>query len=160
MTNLLLIEHMEFASEQFAINDAKFNQYRNNAGQWEFILAFNNAQPVQVCNELAELIQAEPDFEVTLMSPIEEPLEKGHLLYQAAGYCEQLNECLTNFYYFAHENVEKIKIELLEAEPERLKLNLSGMTIVNGSNGKHCDARLTLKEVIFQRDTQLERSFY
>lgn len=158
MSNLLLIEHMEFANEQFHITDARFNHYQNAHGYWELLLAFTQTRPLQLCPLLAQKIQAQPTFLLALVSPVPELLEKHHLIYQRQSQCPVSAENLAYFHYFLSKTIAQLKVHILDADISWLKLNLHGMTIINGSNGHTFDARLTLRDVTFQHDTKLTRA--
>lgn len=156
--DILEIEHSKFTKEQFYIDKMRYNLYLTEGGILEFVIGFESSDALQRDQELALAVDAKPDFEATaLLETNKTALTSGDMIEQQEGYDYNREEVLSNFYYFGHESIENLTIEILEARPGYIVVNLSGETIVDGSNGNDPDAKLTLKEVRFNLDKNFQR---
>lgn len=157
--DLFTIVHSEFGTEEFQIKNAKYNVYKAEDDIWEFTLSFETSAAIKRADKLQEAINAKPNFEATAILPSDDlELRKGRIIYQEEGYDEQRQEILSNFYYFEHESVEELRIEIISIKGNEILLNLTAKGIVNGSNGNQPDADFILKEVSFEHDKNLFRN--
>ncbi len=158
-TNLLHLNHHDLGTEEFSITNPRYNLYQSDDGIREFVIAFETDRAVKRVKELEEVIDPLPNFEATVLIPAHktEP-GPGSRLEQAEGYDYERDEHLSNFYYFSHDSIEALEVEILEAIGHDLRMTVKGKTIVNGSNGNEPDADLLVESVIFRHDGDLERA--
>jgi hypothetical protein len=150
--NIFEIRHLEFGIEEFQITSAQYNIYQTDDNYWE--LTF----PLKRSEKLKEVIDAKPHFEVTaVLSSDNLKLEAGKTIYQKEGYDYERDEHLSNIYYFAHESIEDVEINIVEFESEWLIANIKGIAIINGSNGNKPDAELSVHNTKFHLDENLTR---
>lgn len=156
-TGLLSIEHMEFGLEQFKIDDARCNLYKDDDGVWEFVVSVSASKAVKRSSELEDVVNAQPNFEATAILPESElELVVGKVIAQKEGYDYKRDENLSNIYYFSHNSIEDLRIELLEVTDDWIEAELSGQAVINGSNGNEPDAKISLRTK-FKRDKELRR---
>lgn len=157
--NIFEIIHSEFGSEEFEINAPKYNLYKTDDGIWEFTINFNCPKAVKRASELDDIIDAKPKFEATaIIAPSDLHLEKGKTIIQKEGYDYEREEHLSNVYYFEHNSVEELEINILDCEANWILINARGKAIINGSNGDQTDADLFIHQTKFHLDKTLERS--
>lgn len=156
----LAIKHQEFGTEIFEITEPRYNLYQNDRGNWEFIFSFRTGQAIQRVKELEEVIDAHPNVEATAwLTEDQLPLAPGSKLLQASGYDYDTDEYLSNVYYFDHNTVEELEIEIVDIQEHAITLKAKGKAIINGSNGHEPDAELLIPETTFQLDNNLLRDF-
>ena len=156
--DIFVIVHSEFGTEEFEIKNARYNLYNPEGDIWEFTLGFDTGRAIKRANQLLEIIDAKPNFEATaIISSNELDLQKGRIIYQKEGYDEDRQEILSNIYYFAHESVDDLSIEIVEITENEILANVTGKGIINGSNRNGPDAEFILKEVRFIHDKKLFR---
>lgn len=82
----------------------------------------------------------------------------GHCLMYVkdAGLAEEITQDI-NVYYFQHESVDDLQIEIVEVTKHHIVTNVTGKGIINGSNGNHPDAEFLLHEVTLVHDPKLKR---
>lgn len=156
-SNLLSIQHMDFGLEQFRIKSARCNLYKDEEGIWEFVVKVSCGEATIRSKELEAIISAKPNFEATAIIPENNiSLIPGKILTQKEGYNYDRGENLSNIYYFDHNSIEELKIELTEITEEWIDAKVSGTAVINGSNGTKPDAKISLR-CRFERDTELKR---
>lgn len=154
------ISHLKFEPEEFHIVSAKYNIHNAIGNTWEFIVSFKTDKSLKRAKELQNLIYAKPDFEVAaLLSPDDIELKVGKKILQKEGYDYERDENLTNIYYFEHNSVEELMIELVEISNDSIVLNISGKAIITGCNGIQPDAELKVFNTRFYLDRTITRSF-
>lgn len=158
MDNILHLNHAELGKEEFSIVNPRYNLYQSEDGIREFVIAFETDRAIKRVKELEEVIDPLPNFEATVLMPSgTAKLIPGSKLLQPEGYDYQRDEHLSNFYYFSHDSVEALEVEILEAIGDNLRITVKGKTIVNGSNGNEPDTNLLIESVVFRYDKGLER---
>jgi len=80
------------------------------------------------------------------------------VIVQAKGYDESRGENLSVLYYFEHNSIEDLRVELVNVTETWIDATVTGSAVVNGSNGIDPDARLSVRSR-FIRDSNLRRSF-
>jgi hypothetical protein len=156
-TDVLSIQHMEFGLEQFKVDDARCNLYKDEDGIWEFVVIVSTNEAAKRSAELEDVVNAQPHFEATaLLREDELDLVAGKIIVQNAGYDYKRDENLSNIYYFSHESIEDLRIEFIEVADDWIDAELSGRAIINGSNGNQPDAKISLR-ARFKRDKDLRR---
>jgi len=156
--NIFIIVHSEFGTEEFEIKNARYNLHNPEGDIWEFTLSFDTGTAIKRADKLLEIIDARPNFEATaIIAPNDLDLHKGRVIYQKEGYDEDRQEILSNIYYFEHESVDDLRVEIIETRENEILANVTGKGIINGSNGNEPDAEFVLKEVSFIHDKDLFR---
>ncbi len=155
--DLFIINHTEFGREEFEIANAKYNLYQDG-NIWEFIVSIETSSGVLRDDKLANLIDAKPNLEATAILQHDDlEIIKGKIIRQEEGYDQDRDEILSNVYYFQHESVDDLQIEIIEVTNHHIVANVTGKGIINGSNGNHPDAEFVLHEVTFVHDPELKR---
>jgi hypothetical protein len=155
--NVLTIEHMKFGTEKFKVETAACNLYQDKDGTWEFVVGVRCKKALLRSKELEEVTDPEPNFEATVVLPQDQlELTKGRIISQEAGYDYKRRLNITNIYYFSHESIENLRIELLEITDEWIDAKVSGDAVINGSNGTKPDSRISVR-ARFKRDKNLKR---
>lgn len=155
--DILTIEHMKFGTEKFKVASAACNLYQDADGTWEFVVSVHCKEALLRSKELEEVVHAKPNFEATtVLSPDQLELTKGRVIAQEAGYDYKRQLNITNIYYFSHESIENLRIELLETTDEWIDAKVSGDAIINGSNGTRPDSKISVRAK-FKRDNKLKR---
>ena len=156
--NIFEIKHSKFGVEEFQINSARYNHYQTDVDYWELVFYLEANNPIKRSEKLIEVIDAKPNFEVTAISFIENfTLEAGKTIYQKEGCDYERDEHLSNVYYFAHESIDNVEIEIVKIEKELLVANIKGIAVINGSNGNKPDAELNVYNTTFHLDKSLTR---
>ena len=159
-SNILEINHSKLGVEKFKITTPTYNVYTSEDGTWEFTIHFTTSETIHRVKELEEVIDAAPYIEATsVLSKEEIPFKKGTRIFQKHGYDYDRDENLSILYYFAYNAIENLTIQILEIGKDEITINMKGDTIVNGSNGNHPDAEITLHNTKFLLDKKLQRSF-
>lgn len=155
--NQLVIHHPKNVQEIFAITNAKYNLYQVD-DIWEFALYFKTSKAITRAPALEEVIDAKPNFEATAILPGDAlNLETGKVIIQKQGYDDERDEHLSNFYYFEHESIEDLEIELLEVHKEFIKVQVKGKTYVNSYVSKTPDTELFIASGVFMLDPNFKR---
>lgn len=158
--NVFEINHPKFGTEEFHIVSAKYNIYKFADNVWEFLVSFKTDKSLLRAKELEKLLDAKPDFEaVALLSSDDIKLKAGKKIFQKEGYDYERDENLSNIYYFEHNSVEELSIDVIEISNEWNALNITGKAIIVGSNGSKPDADLKIVNTKFYLDTNITRSF-
>jgi hypothetical protein len=156
--DIFIIAHSEFGMEEFEIKNARYNICEAEENIWEFTLSFDTQAALKRADKLEAIIEAKPNFEATaILASNELDLWEGRIILQEEGYDEEREEILSNIYYFSHESVDDLRIEILAVNKDEILVNLSGKGIVNRSNGNEPDAIFTLNAVKFIQDKKLTR---
>ncbi|MDR6784988.1 hypothetical protein ABIE26_003686 [Pedobacter africanus] len=156
--DIFVILHSKFGAEEFEIKNARYNLYNPEGNIWEFTLSFDTSAAIKRADKLEKVIDVKPNFEATVIIPPNDlDLQKGRLIYQKEGYDYEREEILSNIYYFEHQSVDDLRIEIVEIKEDKILANVTGKGIVNGSNGNEPDAEFILKEVSFTHDKELFR---
>jgi hypothetical protein len=153
----LYIEHNKYGQEIFNIDNARYSFFQRGENLWEFIVALETTTAVQRSKEL-EKLGGQPNLEVSILLRKLPLIEKGAILEQKQGYDDALEENLTAFYYFEHESIENLKIEIFDMTKEWIDAQLTGETNVNGSDWRNPDAKVVVRTK-FKIDNTLRRSF-
>ncbi|HQU85643.1 MAG TPA: hypothetical protein PKY59_21085 [Pyrinomonadaceae bacterium] len=154
------INHSKFGTEEFHIVSAKYNIYRVADNIWEFVVSFKTDKSLLRTKELEKLLDAKPNFEAAvLLSSGDIELKEGKSIFQKEGYDYERDENLSNIYYFEHNSVEELSIDIIELSKEWIALNINGKAIIVGSNGVNPDANLKIVNTKFYLDNNLFRSF-
>jgi len=157
--NVLAIQHLRYGCELFAVKEASCNLCHGEDGVLEFVVKVATGPVIQRVKELEGVIDAEPWFEAAAVLPAQDlEIYEGRVIEQAAGYDYSRKENLSNFCYFAHESIEKLRIELHQVTEDWIDATVSGDTTVSGSNGTEPDAEISLR-TRFRREKKLKRSF-
>lgn len=159
--NVLSIEHQEFSLEEFRVEKANYNLYQSErGGVWEFVVKVSSGQSIIRTAALQEILEEpEPSFEATAIVSGEIELVAGQIISQSAGYDYERGENLSNVYYLMHESLEELQLELIEVTDSWIEMNVSGMAIINGSNGSNPDSKISVR-AIFVRDPNLKRGVW
>ncbi len=156
--NLLIINHDEFGEEQFSIAEAKYNLSKPDDEKWEFLVSFITNGALKRSEELEEVVDTRPHFEAAAILPLDAlELYNGRIISQKEGYDYEREIYLSNFYYFAHDSIEKIEIELIEVKENWVIASIKAKAVINGSNGNDPDATLLITPTKFMLDKNLER---
>jgi hypothetical protein len=155
LTNdLLYILHDRHGLETFRAGDARCNLKRTD-GAWEFTLVAKGIEPVQRPEKLKELVDARPNFEVTAILPPDNlELKPGRVIIQKDSFDFTREETLTAFYYFAHETIENVRIELLAVTDEWIEAKVTAVATIYAFSPDTKIALITR----FKRDPDLGRS--
>lgn len=155
--DILSIEHMEFGLEQFRISEAACNLYKTETGIWEFVVTVYSEEALIRSKELENIVDALPNFEATALLPDDGlDLIAGKTIAQKEGYDYDRDENLSNIYYFSHNSIEDLRVELLEVTDDWIDAKLMGEALINGSNGSLPDSTISLRTK-FKRDKDLRR---
>jgi len=154
------IIHLKFGKEEFCIVSPKYNLYSPADNIWEFLVSFKTGKPLIRAKELDRLIDARPDFEAAVvLSSDNTDLKAGVKFFQKEGYDYKREENLSNIYYFEHNSVEEISIDVIEITNEWIALNITGKAIITGTNGIKPDGELKIFNTKFYLDKNMTRSF-
>jgi hypothetical protein len=154
---ILSIEHLDFGLEQFRVDDASCNLYQSEDGIWEFVVNVSSSAAIKRSKELEDITPAEPNFEATaLLHEDHLDLVVGRVITQKEGYDYERDENLSNIYYFSHNSIEELRIEITEVTDEWIDAKLTGSAVINGSNGVDPDSKISLRAK-FKRDQSLKR---
>lgn len=160
-SDILEINHSEFGIEKFRISAPRYNLYESEDGVWEFIIHLTTSETIQRVQELEDVIDPSPSIEATaVLSKEEINLKEGTHIHQKQGYDYDRDENLSVLYYFSYNSIENLTIEVLKVVQDHIILNVTGETIVNGSNGNDPDAKIYMHETKFLLDQNLKRSFF
>lgn len=141
--NIFEIKHSKFGSEEFQITSASYNLYLADDKYWELTFYLKADKALIRAKKLQEVLYAKPNFEATaILSPDNLQLQAGKIIYQKEGYDYERDEHLSNVYYFEHESVDEVEIELVEVKKDWIIANIKGIAIINGSNGKKTGFRI------------------
>jgi hypothetical protein len=156
---VLSIRHSEFGLEKFRIQDARCNLYQGDDGIWEFVFKVQSSDALLRSKELDQTSDGKPHLEATFVLPDDKiELSEGRSIYQPDGYDRIRDENITNLYYFSHNSIEELRVELITVTTDTVDARLSGEGVINGSNGTRPDSKFSL-QATFTRDPTLERSF-
>jgi hypothetical protein len=157
--DLLWIEHSAYGVETFCVGVARFNVYRRDDGRWELVLDISTSRDVSRSARLEEMCdRALPHIEASLLLHSEPALAKSTVIVQQRGYDAESNENLTQLFYFGHESIEEMRVELVDVANGCIDADVSGLTIVNGSNKGAPDAKFCVRTRLVH-DVRLRRSF-
>lgn len=157
-THTFIIVHAEFGIEEFEIKSARYHLYQAEGGFWELTLSIEAGAAIQRAGKLLDLIDARPSFEATaILNANQLDLYKGRQIEQKEGYDHQRGEVLSNGYYFTHERIEELHLEILDINVQEMLANVRAEGVINGSHGSEPDAEFILKEVSFKHDRSLFR---
>lgn len=155
--DILFFEHKEFGGEQFQVGACNYNLYQSDDGAWEFVIEVSTTHELKRSSELEKVIHPKPHFEATAVLVSDDlELTKGRIITQVEGYDRTRQENLSNIYYFAHESVEDLRVEILEVAKDWIVAKVTGSALINGSNGTKPDAKLGVKTK-FLLDSKLRR---
>jgi hypothetical protein len=155
--DLFIINHAAFGREEFEIANAQYNLYQDG-NIWEFVVSIETSSGIVRAEKLADVIDAKPNFEATAILQHDDlEIVKGKIIRQEVGYDNDRDEILSNVYYFQHESVDDLLIEIIEVNNLHIIANVTGKGIINGSNGNHPDADFEMREVAFLYDAKLKR---
>lgn len=137
------------------IQEASYHIYPHD-DVWHFLIYFDSVPFYKPNQKPPEDLEAEPNVEVAVILS-SNTLKSGQIITQKDSWDDKRRECLTNIYYFEHESVEDLTIEILEYHPEYIKINMKGLAFIHGN----CDSssELIVKETLFYLDTELTKSF-
>jgi len=156
--NIFEIKHSEFGDEEFEITESKYNLYKTEDGIWEFTICFDTLKSIKRAKALEGIIDPTPNFEATaILNSNDLTIDKGKIITQKEGYDSNREENLSNVYYFEHNSVEELEINVVEYNAEYLIINAKGKAIINGSNGNNPDSDLFIHLTKFELDKDLER---
>ncbi|WP_196888989.1 hypothetical protein [Aureivirga sp. CE67] len=156
--NKLEIIHSEFGIEEFEINKPIYNIYKSS-DSWELVLYFKCDKAIKRSKKLEEIIDVKPNFEISFTLDDENlNLEKGTTFFSLEGYDYDKDEYLTNLYYFEHNTIDNLKLEVLEKKNNSLTVNIEGEAIINGSNGNKPDSKLKVVNLEFILDKKYNRT--
>ena len=158
--NILEINHTKLGVEKFKIATPTYNLYKTEEGIWEFTIHFTSSETIQRVKELEDVIDPLPNVEATaILSENEITLRKGTIIHQEHGYDYDRDENLSVLYYFSHNSIENLSIELLEVEKESIIVTIKGDTIVDGYADSEPDAQIYIYNTKFLLNKDLQRSF-
>lgn len=153
--SILYMNHVDFGEETFRIVNPRYNLYQSEDGIWEFVICLQTDKAIKRAKELEEVIDPLPNFEATVVMPKGNlQLDPGRKLLQLEGYDYERDEHLSNFYYFNHNSVEVLEVEIHEVIDKDLRLTVKGKAIVNTTEP---DADLLIESVVFMHDEAMER---
>ena len=160
LSDILIIKHKDFAEESFELKSASYNYYEvEDADLLEFVIKIELEKALSRDPELESAFNSLPNIEATaLVSASTFKLEKGTRIFQEFGYDEERDENLSILYYFAHNSIEKLEIQVLDIDANSLKAKVSGESAINSGDWQNPDASFEL-ETSFIRDSDLSRSF-
>ncbi|MCP4520151.1 MAG: hypothetical protein GY827_00375 [Cytophagales bacterium] len=163
--NTLTINHLEFGEETFQIGESSYNVVQIELDEeeeeqgielWKFTLSVRTSKALKRSKELEEVANVNPNFEVTVLLK-SNALVQGQKLVQEKGYDYDRDEHLSNIYYFGHDSVENVEVELLEIQKEWICINVKGKATINNYASNEPDAELSVEGVKFFLDKELER---
>lgn len=158
--NELIIKHLEFEEEKFQIINPVYNINKRTDGVFEFTIGFDTNNALKRDTELKKVVNSNPNFEATaIISADDQKLKEGQVVFQKEGYDYDIDENLSVLYYFGHESVEELRVEILDIDEKWIIVNIQGKAIVNGSNGDFPDAELFVYKTKFYRDNEFARGF-
>lgn len=159
-TNTLIIRHDDFKEESFLLKSAHFNHYTvENSDLTEFVIKLEIKEAITRDPELESVFNAVPNLEATaVIKSSDFKLEKGMKIFQEFGYDNEREENLSILYYFQHNSIENLEIEVLEINGSNIKAKVSGVSAINSGNWQEPDAKIII-ETTFTRDENLRRSF-
>jgi hypothetical protein len=157
-TGLLSIQHLKHGLEQFKVKDARCNLYQHKDGVWEFVVKVVGGEATRRAKKLEEArADAMPKFEATALLPADElELVAGRVVTQREAFDHKRNVHLSNLYYFTHNSVDDLRVELIEVTDEWIDARVTGKALVNGDDGMEPDATISVR-VKFKRDKELRR---
>jgi hypothetical protein len=157
-TGVLSIQHLKHGLEQFKVKDARCNLYQDKDGVWEFVVNVTSGEETQRAKKLAAAKpDAAPGFEATALLPADDlELVAGRVVTQREAFDHKRSVHLSNMYYFTHNSVEELRVELIEVTDKRIDAKVTGKALVNGDNGMEPDATISVR-VKFKRDMELRR---
>lgn len=160
LSDTLYIKHKDFEEEAFELKSASYNFYEvEDSDLLEFVIKIEIEKAISRDAELESAFNALPNIEATaVMASSSFKLEKGTKIFQEFGYDEEREENLSILYYFAHNSIEKLEINILDIENSSIKATVSGVSAINSGDWQNPDARFQL-ETRFIRDEELRRSF-
>lgn len=147
----------EFGSEQFAIKNQQYNFYPVDDDLWELSFQLHSAKELVRDKELKEVLDALPNLEATVLVPEHQiDLYQGQHFYQQSGYDYATDEYMTNFYYFEHETIEHLEIELLLLGENSITAAIQGEVNINNNRSNEPDARIKVLTT-FRLNDAMER---
>ena len=145
--NIFEIRYVKYGVEEFEMIEPEYNLHKTDDGSWEFIVCFEKAKVIKRVKELEEVIDAEIHFEVTaVISADDLELKVGKVITQKEGYDYKRDINLSNIYYFEHEPVENLRIELVEVSQNYIIINLIAETVISDYRSGKPDAKLYIEK--------------
>jgi len=156
--DIFQIKHFSYEDEKFKILNAKYNIREAENNMWEFTVFVDCEEgSIQRDTELeASFMDPTPNFEATAILSSSK-LQSGQIIYQKKGYDENLDQILSNMYYYEHTSIDELKIKVIEHHEDYLLLNIEGIALVCGTNANEPDAKLMVNGTKFYLDKNLRR---
>lgn len=159
-TNQLQIAHQAFENECFEIKSATYNYYKiENSDCIEFVFKIDLENEIHRDKTLQESFPGLPDLEVSaIIQSSDFTLEKGTKIVQAFGYDEERQENLSVLYYFSHNSVENLQLEIVACNESSIKVHIKGESAIHSGDWQNPDATIYATTWL-SRNHQLSRSF-
>lgn len=145
--------------EAYAIETASCNCYQR-AGMTEGVFVVTTSKSIETLPDTKEL-SAIPNLEIGFRTnvPLLEVFAAGAKYSGIPEYDDALDEWMTNLYYCEHQGVDNVTITIEASDSETIIATIEGTTTdVNHYDGSKPDTTVFVRAV-FQRQTDLEKSF-
>jgi len=144
--NVLIIKHQNDEEEIFEMLNPLYSLQDENDGIWEFTIFFENTKPITRAKEFEEIIDVDIIFDATVLLAADNiDLKVGKTMFQEEGYDYNRDINLSNFYYYEHNNIEAVNIEIVKVHNDYLILNINAKTIINCCKNNKPYADLIIK---------------
>lgn len=154
----LTILHQEHGEETFHIQKASYNLYPIQNDQWELVIVIETDRSIVRSPELEKVVDPLVNLEVAMvLSSAEAPIKTSKVYSQKSGYDYDLDEYLSNFYYFSHEVVDDFSWEILEEKDGGVLARLAGKCEIDNYSNNEPDAEIKTT-TFFTHDPELERT--
>lgn len=127
-TNVLILDRF-CGREIYPINRATWNLYRDRQLDRPTLCVQVCAGAGTTLHEDTASLDAEPIWEINVVSASLSALRAGLELQVPLGFDERQGGYITNLYYCSHEQTDNNTVEILEIEGSRVRVRLTGDTL-------------------------------
>jgi hypothetical protein len=155
--DVLYIEHIHDGLEMFKVVTGRCNLRKAEGEVWEFTVVVQSGEAIQRSEELARVQNTKPHFEATaILQPHDLALKPGRVITQMDSFDRIRQVNLSNYYYWGHDSIVGLKVELIEVSDDWIDALITGTVVVHGFSIDNPEARLSVRTKL-RRDNELRR---